>query len=182
MSAATKLPRMTADEFLAWAMEQHEGQRYELMDGEVVGMDPERAAHARAKGRVFQALAQAIRLAGLPCEAFPDGMSVRIDRDTVYEPDALVHCGSRLDDDAIEVPEPLIVVEIVSPSSSRLDSTAKLLRYFRVPSVRHYLIITTGDRTIVHHERDETGTIAMRIIRDGPVRLDPPGIELAGVF
>ena len=46
--------RMTADEFLAWAMEQ-EG-RYELASGEVVAMAPERAAHSRAKLAVARAL------------------------------------------------------------------------------------------------------------------------------
>ena len=39
---------MTADEFIAWVMRQPEGQRYELVAGEVVGMAPERAGHARA--------------------------------------------------------------------------------------------------------------------------------------
>ncbi len=46
--------RMTADEFIAWAMQQPEGQRYELVAGEVVGMAPERAGHARGKGRIFE--------------------------------------------------------------------------------------------------------------------------------
>jgi len=59
--------RMTADEFLAWAMEQPEGQRYELVAGEVAAMAPERAAHGRAKGRFHERLGLAIRTAGLPC-------------------------------------------------------------------------------------------------------------------
>ena len=58
--ARPKLPRMTADEFIAWAMEQPKGERYELVGGEVVGMAPERVAHARVKARVFNALADAI--------------------------------------------------------------------------------------------------------------------------
>ena len=113
--------RMTADEFIAWAMQQPEGQRYELVAGEVVGMAPERAAHARLKGRVYEALVRAIRALDAPCEAFPDGMTVRVDTDTVYEPDALIRCGSPLDDNAVEVPDPLVVVEVVSPSSAKRD-------------------------------------------------------------
>lgn len=109
-------------------------------------------------------------------------MSVRVDADTVYEPDALVRCGVRLDDDAIEMTDPLIVVEIVSPSSGRRDSGSKLEGYFRLPSVRHYLIVTIRSRTVIHHQRDEAGGITTRIIRDGPIQLDPPGIELAGLF
>jgi Uma2 family endonuclease len=174
--------RMTADEFIAWAMEQPEGQRYELLDGEVVGMAPQRLARARAKHRICEALVQGIRRAGVPCEAVPDGMSVRVDAHTVFEPDALVYCGPQLDGDTVEIANPLIVVEIVSPSSGRQDSTSKLEGYFRLPSIRHYLIVTIRNHAVIHHQRDDAGNIATRIIRDGAIRLDPPGIELTGVF
>ena len=80
MSAAAPT-RMTADEFIAWAMEQPEGKRYELVAGEVVAMAPERAAHGRMKGRMYARLAEAIRTAKPGCEAFPDGMAVRVDAD-----------------------------------------------------------------------------------------------------
>ena len=82
--ARPKPPRMTADEFIAWAMEQPDGARYELVGGEVVGMAPERVAHARVKARVVNALADAIERGGLACEAFPDGMAVQVSADTVY--------------------------------------------------------------------------------------------------
>jgi Uma2 family endonuclease len=180
--SVTKPARMTADEFITWAMQQPEGQRYELVAGEVVGMAPECAAHARVKHRICEDLSQAIRAAELSCEAFPDGMSVRVDADTVYEPDALVRCGPRLDDDAVEVADPLIVVEVVSPSSASRDSSSKLEGYFRVPSIRHYLIVTIRNRAVIHHQRDDAGAITTRIIRDGAIRLDPPGIELTGLF
>ena len=45
MTAVTKL-RMNADEFIAWAMNQPKGQRYELVGGEVVAMAPERSTRA----------------------------------------------------------------------------------------------------------------------------------------
>jgi Uma2 family endonuclease len=174
--------RMTADEFIAWAIQQPEGRRYELAGGEVVGMAPERVGHARGKGRIFEALSQAIRAAGLPCEAFPDGLSVRTDAATVYEPDALVRCGPPLDEDAVEVADPIIIVEVVWPSSVKRDSGSKLEGYFRLPSVRHYLIVTVQNRAVIHHHRDDSGTITTRIIRDGTIRLDPPGIELNELF
>ena len=174
--------RMTADEFIAWAMQQPEGQRYELVAGEVVGMAPERVGHARLKGRVYEALVQAIRAAAAPCEAFPDGMAVRVDADTVYEPDALVRCGPPLDDDAVDLVDPLVVVEVVSPSSAKRDLGSKLEGYFRISSVRHYLIVTTRNLAVIHHRRDDAGGITTRIIREGTIALDPPGIELTGLF
>ena len=173
---------MTADEFLVWAEQQPEGTHYELVAGEVVAMAPERAIHGRLKGRVYRALDQAIQAAGLDCEAFPDGMAVRVDANTVYEPDALVRCGSPLSDDVVEISDPIIVVEVVSPSSRKRDTGGKLEGYFRLPSVRHYLIVMTETKAIIHHCRDEAGTIMTRIVREGAVRLDPPGIELTGLF
>lgn len=180
--SATAEQRMTADEFLIWAMQQPEGDRYELVAGVVVAMAPERAVHGRVKGRIFERFSQAIRSAGIPCEAFPDGLAVRVDAETVYEPDALVRCGPLLDDNAIEIGDPIIIVEVVSPSSRRRDTGGKLEGYFRLPSLRHYLIITTENRVIIHHRRDEAGGIATRIIRDGSIHLDPPGIALTGLF
>jgi Uma2 family endonuclease len=180
--SATVPHRMSADEFIAWAMEQPDGKRYELVAGEVVTMAPERAGHGRMKGLVYTALREAIRDAGAGCEAFPDGMTVRIDADTIYEPDALVRCGPRIDDNAVEIADPIIVVEVVSPSSRKRDSGGKLEDYFRIPSVRHYLIVKTENKAIIHHRRDEAGEITTHIVRDGVLRLDPPGLMVTGLF
>lgn len=180
--SATVPKRMTGDEFIAWAMEQPEGKRYELVDGEVVAMAPERAGHGRVKGQIFTALRDAIRVAGAGCEAFPDGMTVRVDADTVYEPDAQVRCGPPIDDNATEITDPIIVVEVVSPSSRKRDTGSKLEDYFRIPSVRHYLIVKTENKAVIHHCRDAAGAITTHIIRDGVIKLDPPGITVTGLF
>lgn len=167
----------TAEAFIAWAAEQPRG-RFELLRGEVVAMAPERAGHARAKARAHRALTDAIAQAGLGCEAFPDGMSVRIDATTVYEPDALVRCGPRTPDDAVEIADPVVVVEVVSRSTRALDSGAKLADYFTLPSLRHYLVISADTRAVTHHSRAEAGDIATRILREGRLELDPPGLAL----
>ena len=174
MATAPKL-RMTVDEFLAWA----EGRpgRYELIDGEVVAMSPERTRHAEVKFAVQTALAQSIRAAGVPCRVLPDGMTVRVDRRTAYEPDALVYCGPRLPGDAIEVPDPVIVVEVLSPSTGGVDTGAKLTGYFSLASVQHYLVVDPTRSMLVHHRRG-AGVMETRLLTDGTVRLDPPGIEL----
>jgi Uma2 family endonuclease len=177
---ATK--RMTSDEFIAWAMEQPEGEHYELVDGHIIRMASERAGHARAKGRIYEQLAQATRTLGLPCEAYPDGMAVEIDDHTIYEPDALLRCGTPLPDDAVKLNDPIVVVEVLSPSTQGRDAGAKLADYFRLPSLRHYLIVRTEDRVIIHHARGEDGAIATSIVRDGTLSLDPPGITLANLF
>ena len=173
---------MTADEFIVWAMQQPETEHYELEGGVVVGMAPERAGHARTKFRIARRLAEAIERAGLGCEVFVDSLGVRITAETVYEPDVLVRCGDPLSDGAATLDDPRIVVEVRSRSTSYRDSGAKLEGYFHLPSVRHYLIVKTENHSVIHHERDAAGAITTRIVRDGVVRLDPPGIELRDVF
>src|ERR1700710_1437129 len=132
--------RMTADKFIAWAMEQPEGQRFELAAGEAVGMAPERSAHALTKFHIARRLAEAVEREGLPCVVYPDGMAVEIDVFTVYEPDALVRCGAAVAANSVKLHDPIIVVEVLSPSTRARDAGAKLIDYFRLPSVHHYLI------------------------------------------
>lgn len=174
----TALPqdRMTVDEFLVWA----EGRpgRFELHDGFVIAMSPQRVAHAETKFAVQTALGEAIRKAGVPCRMLPDGMTVRIDQGTCYEPDALVYCGPRVPDHHVEVSNPVIVVEVLSPSTQHIDVGAKLAGYFQKPSVMHYLLVTPDKRPIVLHSRQTTGKLLTSLAYSGGLMLDPPGIEI----
>ena len=167
---------MTVDAFLTWA--EGRSGRYELELGRVLAMSPQTAGHLRRKQAAFNTLSAAISRAGLSCEAFADGASVRIDATTAYEPDALVYCGSTLPPEAFEVPDPVVVVEVVSPTSGSRDHNEKLVGYFLVPSIRHYLIVHPDRRILVHHARDGDA-IRTRILGSGAIRLEPPGLDLA---
>lgn len=169
---------MTVAEFLRWA-EDRPG-RHELVDGRVYAMAPERVRHARVKFALHKALDAAIGRARLPCELLPNGIAVPIDDATTFEPDALVRCGSPLPGDAMMVTDPMIVVEVLSPSTRRYDLGGKLARYFALPTLRHYLIVDPAPGKVIHHRRDQAGEIATRILgRGGVLRLDPPGLEVA---
>lgn len=172
--------RMTSDEFIAWAMEQPETKHYELFDGEILAMAPERSAHALTKAHIWRRLTEAIEAGGMPCQVYPDGMAVAVDEHSVYEPDALVRCGAPLAPNAVKLSDPVIVVDVLSPSTSARG--AKLVGYFQLPSLRHYLIVRYENSTIVHHERGDDGIIVTRIVREGPIMLDPPGITLTDCF
>jgi Uma2 family endonuclease len=167
---------MTVDEFLV-AYEGREG-RWEIEDGVVYAMASEQLDHARVKLETVISLREAIRRAKLPCAAVTDSVAVRITARTAYIPDALVYCGPRLPGDAREAPEPLIVVEVISPSTEVRDERRKFVGYFSLPSVRHYLTIDPRDRSVFHHRRGDDGRIETRLLESGPLRLDPPGLEL----
>jgi Uma2 family endonuclease len=169
--------KMTVDEFLVWA----EGQdgRWELYNGVPYPMGPERVRHGEVKFAVQTALVQGIRKAGLTCHMRPDGATVRVSQYVAHEPDALVYCGEKLPGSAIEVRHPVIVVEVLSPSTRHIDASAKLAGYFSIPDVQHYLIIDPDDRLVIHHGRGRAGMVNTRILHDGTITLDPPGLELA---
>jgi Uma2 family endonuclease len=175
----TALPKhkMTVAEFVPWAMSQSSG-RYELVGGEVVAQASERARHNLAKGAVYKALDKAIKNAKLPCTVFTDGMTVKIDDYTACVPDASVQCGVKVDPDMIILDAPLIVVEVISPSSEKNDSGAKLAEYFSVASIQHYLIVDPEKQLIIHHARGAGSEIATRILKNGEIVLNPPGAVL----
>jgi Uma2 family endonuclease len=170
-------PRMKVPEFLAWANEQLDG-RYELVDGEIVAMSPERMRHNLVKAAAHRALEDAVVAAGLPCTVFADGVGVLINDSTTRIPDASVQCGVKLNLESMVLEAPLVVVEVVSPSSEREDLGAKLIEYFSVSSIRHYLVVIPEKRAVVHHMRNKEGGLSTYIGRNGDIVLDPPGIKV----
>ncbi|MBX9776974.1 MAG: Uma2 family endonuclease [Xanthobacteraceae bacterium] len=169
---------MNVDDYLAWGEAEGDGRRTELINGQIVAMSPEQADHNRIKLATAIALRDAVRAAALTCEVFIDGMTVPIEPHTAYEPDVLVHCGERIPSRQLTVPMPIIVVEVISPTSRHSDTSAKLIGYFKLPSVRHYLVIDPDTRTLAHHQRQDTGSPSAQVMSEGKLRLDPPGLEI----
>ena len=171
----TPPPRMTVAEFLEWNMDNVHG-RYELFCGEPVKMQAERARHADTKGNVYIALKAAVRAAKLPCQVFPDGMTVVIDDDTCYEPDAVVNCGPKVDPDSVTVDTPAIVVEVGSPGTRTFDMGQKLADYLTVPSIIHVLLIDPKKKRAILHSRKSDIEWATRVFAANELlRFDSPG-------
>lgn len=177
MSVALPREKMTVTEFLDWWEAVGGDDRFELVDGVVVAMGRDRASHNLAKMRAVNALSDAITVAGVDCTAFVDGLGVSYNDYNYRIPDAVVHCGAFGLDDAI-LGNPVIVVEIVSPSSEERDVHAKLHDYFGIDSVQHYIIVYPDRRYLVHHRRSGPGPLETRFVTEGTLDLDPPGIRL----
>jgi Uma2 family endonuclease len=173
--------RMNVDEFLAWSERQPAEDRYELVDGEVVTVSPERYRHSVVKFEAAKALDAAIKAAGVPCRALPDGPGVMINDSTMRIPDASVRCrgGAKQNPDSMVLAAPLIVLEVASPSTEREDLGDKLVEYLSVPSIHHYLIVLPKKRAVAHHRRNNQGEWSISIVRHGDIVLHPPGIKVA---
>jgi Uma2 family endonuclease len=79
--------------------------------------------------------------------------------------------------DAVSATNPVIVVEVLSPQTQAIDTSDKLVDYFRVASIQHYLIVSARRREVIHHRRSGEG-IASCVVNLGSIRLDPPGIAI----
>ena len=163
--------------YYGWALAQESG-RTELVDGLVVTMAAEQLGHVRAKTRAWLALTRAIEESGAPCEALADGVTVEVGDRTAYEPDAVVNGGERIDDTQAAAPRPIIIVEVTSPSNSRVDLFTKAADYLRLPTLQHYLVVHLAKRVVIHHGRQADGKFSISILASGPIVMDPPGIAI----
>jgi Uma2 family endonuclease len=186
MTGRSATERMTVAAFLEWVTGRPDGERWELIEGEPVpargptpahAMAAETVTHARIKRRIDHVLTEALAKGGQRCEVFVSGPKVQIDAETAFEPDVVVSCVEV--PEGLLVPEPLLVVEVLSESTRDRDFTVKLAGYASLMSVAHYLLVETRRRLIVHHHRGP-GEPEFRtsIARRGVLRLDPPGLDL----
>lgn len=173
---ALRKEQMTVTEFLPWARQQAE--RFELFDGVPLAMSPERVIHGDTKYRAARAFDGAIAKARVPCRFVLDSAVVRIDAKNSYQPDVLVYCGDPLPGDALEVPAPVIVIEVLSPGNAITDLRDKLQGYFRVASIQRYLVVDPDKRLVIQHSRGHDDVVATRIVTAGSIALDPPGLSL----
>jgi Uma2 family endonuclease len=180
---------MTFEEFLAWAEQvPKEAGRFELWDGRVIAkkgpagsMNAERSQHWVMKAALFVALREAVKQAAIEAHVVPEGATVRFPAlGRGAEPDALVYLGPAVARDALIVPAPVIVCEVLSPTTAKHDMSAKLEAYFTLPSVQHYIIADPDKPLLIVHSRQESSLLTTRLVSDPAVRLrlDPPGLDL----
>ena len=167
---------MDMDGFLAWS----EGQdaHFELHEGAVVAIAPERYLHLEAKLAVVNALQSAIRATGAPCRALPDGATIRASNTSAFVPDALFDYGPRPEPGALEIPNPITVFDVLSPSKMRVDFGVKLETYFALPSVVHFLIVDPDRRRVIHHEQGVSDALETRNLDEGMLKPDLPGLKV----
>lgn len=169
---------LTVPEYLDWCASQTERKRTQLIDGQIVQMPSERVVHNRLKYRAAKVLEAALAASGLQGEVLIDGDAVSINPTSAYEPDALLYLGPPVAGQQMAAPEPVIVVEVLSPTTAHLDGGVKLAGYFSLPSLQHYLVIDPASLTITHHARNSDGVVVATSYTSGALNLDPPGLTL----
>lgn len=135
--------RLGKAEFLAWLARQ-EGGRFELKDGHIVMHAGSTRRHARLTARFITLLGQALDPEHWSLGAAD--MAVEIGQDIRY-PDVVVE---RLTDDgsSLTTTAPVLIVEVLSPSSTGRDMSEKLAEYTGLASLEAY-IVASQDEPIV---------------------------------
>ncbi|MFZ2449449.1 MAG: Uma2 family endonuclease [Methylovulum miyakonense] len=126
---------VSEEEYLA--NEQVSEIRHEFVDGQIRAMAGAGYNHNCISANVSSNFIN--HLKGSPCATFIADMKVRLGKDYVY-PDVLVDCGKLSGDDYF-ANSPVIIVEVLSPSTRKTDTTTKLIRYINLPSVQEYVLI-----------------------------------------
>ncbi|MEL6746888.1 MAG: Uma2 family endonuclease [Pseudomonadota bacterium] len=179
--------QMTIDEFLTWSEQQpKETGRFELWDGRIItkrgppgAMNAERAAHWTAKFELANAFKRAIRAARVEAHLAVDGAAVPIGTGKCPEPDVVVYLGARRPKMSLTIPEPVVIAEVLSPSTANFDRNEKRDAYFELPSMQHYLIVDPIAPAISRWVRGETGPEQGADVAPGEhLSLDAPDLQL----
>jgi Uma2 family endonuclease len=152
MSVTVRVPTMTRDQFFDWAEAQN--ARYEFDGFEPVAMTGGNLNHNSIAFNIHRALHA--RLRGTGCRPWGLDAGVATIGDTVRYPDGVVTCSpapglSRL------VPDPVIVFEVISPTSGHVDRIVKVREYNAVDSIRRYVIVESASVGLIVHQRPDSG-------------------------
>jgi Uma2 family endonuclease len=152
MATDPRYRKMTADEFLA--MDFGSDKRLELVDGVIVAMTGGTEPHARVAGNILAYLRQALRGSG--CRAYGSDMGLKTNENTTRYPDVTIHCGNPYaveNADARELSNPVVIFEVLSPSTVTIDQGVKLQEYELIASLRTIVFVDAHAETVRIAER-----------------------------
>ena len=172
MNLALRKP-MTLAEFLEW--EERQPMRYEFDGVGPVAMTGGTVGHADIEANLAAALRT--RLRGKPCRFYGSDLKFQVADGQVRYPDGMVVC-SPIDRTATVVYDPVVVFEVLSPSTARDDRIVKAREYQATPSVQRYVMLEQdGVSATVYARSGETWTHEI-LIADSVLTLPEIGVEL----
>lgn len=179
--AATKLPpaKMTVAEFLDWDSTGHTG-KLELVEGQVRAMSPASGTHALVQARLAILIGSQLMARNSPCRVGTEApISPRIHaNDNVRAPDLAVTCAPV--SDAKLFPEPVLIVEVLSPSNQR-ETWESIRALASLPSLKEILVVDSERRWAEIFRREADGGWPVhgqaRLEGDGVVELESIGVS-----
>ena len=172
MSAALRPVRMTLSEFLAW--EEGQELRWEFDGFEPVAMTGVTGAHATIQANIIVSLGG--RLRGSPCRIYGSDLKIEAAGSIRY-PDAFVAC-TPVAANATVVREPVVVFEILSPSTAGTDRIVKNREYAATPSIRRYVMLEQDRIAATVFHRQDGDWVGHLVGPHDTLHLPEIGVEL----
>ncbi|MGI4870518.1 MAG: Uma2 family endonuclease [Janthinobacterium lividum] len=167
--------RYTPQEY--FALEAQSQEKHEYFDGEIFAM----AGSSKAHNLLARRLAQSIEtgLGGRNCKVYTSDIKLAITENFHYTySDVVVSCDPADQRDAYLVRHPLLVAEVLSPSTADYDRSTKMAAYQKLPSLRHYLLIWQAGWTVDWYRRTPANEWVHTLL-DGPEAiLEIPDLDL----
>ena len=163
---------MSLETFLDW--ESRQELKYEFDGFQPVAMTGGSSEHAAIQVNLIRALGN--RLDGGPCRVFGSELKIAAAGSIRY-PDAFVVC-TRVSRGTFVVTDPLVVFEILSPSTSSIDRIKKNWEYRQTPSIQQYVILEQTSQAATVYVRDGQDWKAETLIGDMDLALPEIGITV----
>lgn len=155
--AGQQLGKMTIAEFDAYVANSQEGDAFELIDGVPLLVGDPTETHEQIASNIGANLK--VEMDKRACRTFQGGIMVQAFASLAgrnkFRPDVVVRCGPLSDNTFIT--DPVVIVEVVSPSTIYLDRGHKLQCYEELPTVRHIVLAYADRKRVEHHRRTERG-------------------------
>ena len=164
----------TLEEFLAF--DDGTDTSYQLFEGRIVAMNPPLRGHGTLCARLTAIVTSQLKPR---CEVVAAAGIVPINRrHSWYKADLIVTCtpGSYRDP---FIAEPVLVIEVISPTTTTIDFNRKLPDYQQIPSMCDILLVSSMERLVRHWRREADGWMEHRHRRAATVRLSDLPVIIA---
>ncbi len=142
---------LSGEEYLAWEAEQQE--KHEFMAGEIFAMVGASARPVTICLNIASAFREHLR--GGPCRTYIADMKLRVEAvDAWFYPDVMVSCDPADQARELDKTSPLLIVEVLSPSTEAFDRGAKFAAYRTLRSLKEYLLIDPDSGSVELYRRD----------------------------
>ncbi|WP_160148344.1 Uma2 family endonuclease [[Leptolyngbya] sp. PCC 7376] len=151
MTVATNpIPKMTVEEYLIW--EEQQDNRYEYIDGEIIAMTGGSIPHNDLAVNLLIALKD--HLKPKSCRVNISDVKVQAKANSRYfYPDVVVSCHPEDQQAKKLIQYPTVIIEVLSPSTGKYDTTDKLKYYRQIPSLQEYLLIASDKILVELYQR-----------------------------
>jgi len=160
--------KLTPAEYLA--LEREAEFKSEYIDGEVFAMAGARLAHITICTNLAASLGTKLR--GTLCRALVNDMRVRTPRTDLYAyPDLAIVCGDvQLEDEEFDtLLNPVVLIEVLSPSTEAWDRGGKFARYQTIESLQEYVLVSQAEARIETYTREADHWVLTTLIGEDAI-------------